>query len=774
MDLKRTNVPTILVVFGATGDLMAQKITPALWDLFSRGLLPERFEVVGFARREFSNDAFRERTKEILDRFYPDKEFDALLSRVSYHRGNLENQSDYHALATRLKEIDDAWGQCSNKLFYLAVPPELLEGIIKNLSASGLTIPCGDDESMGWTRVLVEKPFGKDLDTAERLDRMLGEYFKEEQVYRIDHYLAKEMLQNILAFRFSNDIFENVWSNKFIESIDIRLWETLDLKKRGAFYDGIGAFRDVGQNHLLQMLAFVTMDRPASFGARDVRSARTELLKTLAVLSEDDVARRTFRAQHEGYREIDGVAKDSQTETYFRAHADLEHPRWRGVKITLESGKVMAEQRKEIVVTFRHETPCLCPLPAEASAKEGHHTNHIIFRIEPDEEIKIQFWSKEPNFGFSLGSRTLDFLYRTRETHVQYVEEYEKLLLDCISGDQTTFVGTEEIAEMRRYTDPVVRAWQKGAVPLETYKPHEDEIVHRAKKIDGASAITKEIAIVGLGKMGGNLARRLEQKGWQVTGLDVHDSIKKITEALKAPRIVWLMVPHDKVDDVLFGKNALSNILERGDIVIDGGNSFYKDSIERSAKLAKLGIKFLDVGVSGGPSGALKGASLMIGGEREVFKKLEPLFADIAAPASYQFFEGAGAGHFVKMIHNGIEYGMMQALAEGFTILKNAKFNLDLERVADIYNHGSVIESRLVGWLEQGLRMRGQDLKDVSGKVAHTGEGAWTVETARELGIKAKIIEDALQFRIESEKNPTYTGKILSALREQFGGHSIA
>ena len=766
MDLKRTNMPTILIIFGATGDLMARKITPALWDLFSRGLLPERFEVVGFARREFSKEAFRDRTKEILDGFYAGKDFNDLLSRVSYSRGNLENQGDYHTLAARLKEIDDVWGQCSNKLFYLAVPPELLEGIFNNLHASGLTIPCGGEG--GWTRVLVEKPFGKDLETAEKLDLMLGEYFKEEQIYRIDHYLAKEMLQNILAFRFSNDIFENVWSNKFIESVDIRAWETLDLRKRGAFYEGIGAFRDFGQNHLLQMLAFIAMERPKSFGAGDVRNARTNLLQTLAIFSEDEVGWHTFRAQHEGYKDIEGVAPNSQTETYFRAHAYLEHPRWRGVKITIESGKVMAEQRKEVVVNFRHETPCLC------EPDGPHRQNHIVFRIEPEEEIKIQFWSKNPGFDFSQGARTLDFLYRSKEApRVQYVEEYEKLLLDCISGDQTTFVGTQEIAAMWRYTDPIVRAWQKNIIPLETYKPHADEIIHRAKKIDESSAIKKEIGVIGLGKMGGNILRRLESKGWRVCGVDAHDPIKKITDTLKSPRIVWLMVPHDKVDDVLFGKNGLADLLVPGDIVIDGGNSFYKDSITRASRLKEHEIHFVDVGVSGGPSGALHGASLMVGGEPAIFAKLKPLFRDIAAPISYQFFEGAGAGHFVKMIHNGIEYGVMQALAEGFTILKLADYKLDLERVADIYNHGSVIESRLVGWLQAGLCLHGEDLKDVSGKVAHTGEGAWTVETARELGIKAKVIEEALQFRIESEKNPTYTGKILSALREQFGGHSI-
>ncbi|TSC86549.1 MAG: 6-phosphogluconate dehydrogenase [Parcubacteria group bacterium Gr01-1014_8] len=325
----------------------------------------------------------------------------------------------------------------------------------------------------------------------------------------------------------------------------------------------------------------------------------------------------------------------------------------------------------------------------------------------------------------------------------------------------------------------------------------------------------KEIGMIGLGKMGGNMARQLVEKGWNVHGMDADPattqklgkegiqgaySIHELVSKLKAPRVVWLMVPAGKPeDDLLFGNDrhhdrhrksntltdlryrsrssvkdaGLVRLLSRGDVIIDGGNSYYKDSISRAKKVATFGIKFIDVGFSGGPAGARNGGCLMIGGDESSFKRLEPLFKDLARDNGYQFFKGVGAGHFVKMVHNGIEYGMMQALGEGFAMLKKTPFKLDLTRVADIYNNGSVIESRLVGWMKKAFQEHGEDLKQVSGSVGHTGEGEWTAKTAREMKIPAKIIGESYKFRVQSKKKPSFTGKVVSALRGQFGGHNI-
>jgi 6-phosphogluconate dehydrogenase len=297
---------------------------------------------------------------------------------------------------------------------------------------------------------------------------------------------------------------------------------------------------------------------------------------------------------------------------------------------------------------------------------------------------------------------------------------------------------------------------------------------------------SKKFGFIGLGKMGKNMVERLLERNWEIVVYDKDEkarkelakrgateakTIKDLVKNLKQPRVIWLMVPAQAVDEVLLGEKRLAIFLEKGDVIIDGGNSFYLDSVKRQKKFAKRGIEFIDVGVSGGPEGAKKGACLMVGGKRKLFERLKPLFQDLACQNGFQFFEGAGAGHFVKMVHNGIEYGMMQAIAEGFNLMKESSYKFDLEKVADLYNHGSVIESRLIGWLKKAFEEHGRDLKRISGTVGHNGEGEWMVKTAKKLKVPVKIIEESLIFRVLSEKNPGYTGKILSALREQFGGH---
>ena len=777
------NTPTILVVFGATGDLMQKKIAPALFHLFEKQRLPDLFQVVGFAFQDFSSEDFQGHISKILSSHRDIKQekekINAFLNLFSFQHGRFENKDDYQNLAKVLGQIDGLWKLCSNKLFYIAASPKFYETIFKQLASSGLTKPCSQEE--GWTRVIVEKPFGHDLETAKKLDKILAGLFKEEQIYRVDHYLAKEMLQNILAFRFSNNLFEQNWSNQFIEKIEIKLLESIGVEDRGSFYDSIGALRDVGQNHLLQMLALITMGQPEDFEARTVRLKRAQVLKTLRIPSQKDIRRFSYRAQYVGYRKIKGVKPNSNTETYFKIKAFLDSPRWKGVPIILESGKRTCGQRddvcqrnKEIILTMKHPAPCvLCP-----SGGQEHYRNKIIFSLEPKEKIIIQFWSKKSGLEMKVEERTFEFIYRQQEKKSQYTEEYEKLLLDCVYGDQTLFISTEEVTAMWRFIDPIFRAWQKDIVPLKTYQPNTDQALIGSEFIGESlvqvTELKKEIGIVGLGKMGKNMAAHLSEKGWKVLGFDKNPDFEKLVSSLTVPRIVWLMVPAGKpVEEVIFGKNGLVNFLSKGDIIIDGGNSFYRDSLRRAMLLAKKQIEFIDVGVSGGPAGARSGACLMIGGKKETYEYLLPLFSDLAVDQGIQFFEGQGAGHFVKMIHNGIEYGMMQAIAEGFTILKESKYKLDLTKIADVYNHGSVIESRLIGWLKSALELHKESLKNVSGKVGHMGEGEWTVKTAKELRVKAKIIEEALKFRIRSEKSPNYTGKILSALREQFGGHAI-
>ncbi|MDP2637204.1 MAG: decarboxylating 6-phosphogluconate dehydrogenase [bacterium] len=285
----------------------------------------------------------------------------------------------------------------------------------------------------------------------------------------------------------------------------------------------------------------------------------------------------------------------------------------------------------------------------------------------------------------------------------------------------------------------------------------------------------KAIGFIGLGKMGKPMVGRLQKKGWSVVTFDKAGgsakNLKELALKLKPPRVVWLMVPAGKpVDEVL---KELTPLLKRGDTVIDGGNSFYKDSLKRGAKLAGKGISFLDVGVSGGPVSIQAGKfAIMAGGDKGAYTKVRPLFKDLSDTQA-GYMGKSGAGHFAKMVHNGIEYGMMQALAEGFAILKKAPFGFRLQDVARVYNSNSIVTSRLVGWLEEGFRMYGEDLKKASTKVSHTGEGEWTVKEAKQLKVSIPVIEESFTFRVQSAKKPSFTGKVLSTLRAVFGGHKI-
>ncbi|MEK7507960.1 MAG: phosphogluconate dehydrogenase (NAD(+)-dependent, decarboxylating) [Patescibacteria group bacterium] len=806
------HAPTILVVFGATGDLIGKKILPALFHLFKERRLPKKFHVFGFSRRNLSDESFRAFLGEKLTRRLPysvgTAERRKFLGMFSFHRGLIDAAEDYHSLAVTLKKLDENWGVCANKLFYLAVPPHLYETILNRLASSELTKECPSASSSnalvdgfipleasmassltGWSRIIVEKPFGKNAAAAKKLDLLLGALFKEEQIYRVDHYLAKEMLQNILTFRFGNNLFEQIWNSNFIEKIEIKLLEKIGVEDRGAFYDGVGALRDVGQNHLLQMLALVTMEHPASFDASAIRAKRAAILKSLLSPNSKDVARTTFRAQYKGYKKIKGVSRGSRTETYFKAEAKLDTPRWRDTQITLESGKRLGESIKEIILYLRHPSPCLCP------PRAPHHANRIVIRLEPQEEIDVAFWAKKPGFEYETEERKLNFLLRNVAYRSQYTEEYEKLFLDCISGNQTLFLRTEEVEAMWRFTEPITSAWEKNLVPLETYKPDSDAVCVRAAHIGansgmrGVSGFPKEIGIIGLGKMGANVARNLREKGWRVVaynrtplkteeikkeGIDGAYTLHEFLSKLASPRIVWIMLPAGRaVEKMLFGKNGIVALMDEKDIVIEAGNSFYKDSIRREKLLKKRGIRFLDAGVSGGPGGARNGAAIMIGGDKKLYNSLQGLWSDLSVRDGYGYMGSAGAGHFVKMVHNGIEYGMMQAIGEGFEVLKKSEYKLNLKSAARVYSRGTVIESRLVNWLISALEIHGKNLTGVSGSVSHTGEGAWTVKTAREEKVKAKIIEEALKFRMASAKHPSFTGKVVSALREQFGGHDV-
>lgn len=787
--MSKANSPTILVVFGATGDLMLKKIVPSLYYLHKSKQLPDKFKVVGFSRRKLSDTKFRHHIFEILQTKEMVKELDyevsGFLKFFHYSQGEFENLESYQDLGVKLEQIDDDWKLCSNKLFYFAVPPESINDIVDNLTSTGLSEPCGGLE--GWSRFIVEKPFGNDGKSARKLEKKL-ENFKPEQIYRIDHYFGKEMVQGILNFRFSNNLLEHNWNNQHIEKIEMKLFEDIGVETRGAFYDSTGTLRDMGQNHLLAVLGLITMDRPKGSDAASFVEARGNVLKKLRKHTRAEIAQSTYRAQYKDYGDIKGVKKNSRTETYFKIITEVDSPRWSGVPITIESGKRMKYVQKNIIVTFKHPKPCLC------NAKE-HSKNRVVFSFHPEQGITIEFLARKPGFEPQIEKREFEFLLYKEKVHIQYVEEYAKLLVDCMNGERMWFCAKEEIQAMWGFVDPILEAWNENVVPLHTYEKNKtdmsEETAGMTEKYFDSRNMGNTVGIIGLGRMGGNLARKLKEKDWDIVGYNRSEDVTQKMEAEvnirgaynleefvgklnPEHRIIFLSLPAgEATNDMIFGKDGLFKFLKKGDIVIDGGNSFYKDTVARYEKLKDLGIEYMDCGVSGGPGGARNGACLMIGGNEKTFKLLEPMFRDMSREDAYRFFPGVGAGHFVKMVHNGIEYGMMQAIGEGFEILKKADYKLDLNKVAEIYNNGSVIESRLVGWLKDAFLQYGTDLEDISGAVEHSGEGKWTAKIARELKVPAKIIAESVKFRIDSQKKPSYTGKVVSALRGQFGQHAV-
>ena len=414
------NNPLTLIVFGATGDLYQNKLSLALFNLFSLGFLPTEFMVIGFARRPLTDLEFQNFTRDAILRKSQNvnqENLNKFLSHMKYIQGDLENLESFKNLSKELGMGDQERGACSNKLFYLAVPPTLYGIIFKNIFDAGLSIPCAsglEDKEKAWARILVEKPFGKDLDEAEHLDKMLGELFDETQIFRIDHYLGKETLQNILSFRFMNGELEKVWDNKNIEKVRIIFHEENTVANRGALYDGLGILRDVGQNHMLQMLALVTMENPGIIEVDSIRDARKAVLENTVLLSGNKIV----RGQYEEYLNEANVKIDSETETFFRVFLGVDTARWRGIPFELEAGKALAQSEVFIEVYFKNQnTPHKFLISGHGGVGE---------------------------------------------------EAYEKVLYDCILGDQTIFTTTGEIMAQWKVVEDIIEKWQ--STPLTIYK----------------------------------------------------------------------------------------------------------------------------------------------------------------------------------------------------------------------------------------------------------------------------------------------------------------
>ena len=453
--------PTALVIFGGTGDLAATKLLPALLDLYVAGALPKKFVVIGLSRKNLSNEEYQEYAKICFTKKshrYSQDVVERFCAHLQYLSGSFDEAATYVAIKQLLQAFDTSIGQCTNKLFYLAVPPQFYETIFEHLGESQAMKLCDGQDS--WARLLVEKPFGKDLKTAQALEKKLCATFADEQIYRIDHYLAKDAIENIISLRFANSILADSWNKDRIESIEINLFETKDVSNRGSFYDDLGTLRDVGQNHLLQIFALLTMAEVDITDAAAVRHARALALKRLLNHTPQEIT----RGQYIGFTKTAGVDPASTTETYFTVSLTAKDPQWAGVTITLRAGKALAESRSEVVVTFKPTGLCRCG----HQATEHEHRNVLRIQFTPEQVLTLSMWVKKPGFDFVLHEQNLELVHTVSED-VYSPEAYERVLFDCIVGDQTRFVSGLEVEAAWQFITPILEHFT--ALPLHTYEP---------------------------------------------------------------------------------------------------------------------------------------------------------------------------------------------------------------------------------------------------------------------------------------------------------------
>ena len=454
---KKIEQPTSIVLLGATGDLAQKKLLSSLMDLYERSVLPDRFHVIGFSKDTLTSEEYRVFARTCIEtkgKTYAPETLEEFLQTIEYVQGMFDDRDAFGRIRSALEAYDDSIGMCTSKLFYLAVPPVFYDTIFEQIAHTKLDQPCVVGE--GWTRILVEKPFGSDLDHAHYLEDKLSVLFREEQIYRIDHYLAKDALQNIIAFRFSNGIFEDNWNRDYVEAVYIRVCENIDVRTRGSFFDGVGALRDVGQNHMLQMLALIAMENPEKLDAPSIRSARAKVLRALRTPTREDIGTSIVKGQYETYRATPHVAPESKTETYFAFKTFVDTPLWRDVPFYLEHGKAMEESRTEITVRFRSSKNCVC---GERSPHE--HPNFVRFTISPQQKITVRFWVRKPGVKYELEPNDLSFdRHTTLPPGSTLAEAYEEVLFDGICGDQTLFVSNEEQEAAWTFVTGILKLWR--------------------------------------------------------------------------------------------------------------------------------------------------------------------------------------------------------------------------------------------------------------------------------------------------------------------------
>jgi glucose-6-phosphate 1-dehydrogenase len=459
----KNKLPTTMVIYGASGDLTRRKLIPSLFNLYRKGRLPEKFSVVGSGGTPFSDEQFRRRLREGVDQFAPyqfnEQDWEAFATRLSYRQGHYTDPENFKGLDQSLKERERG---PANRLFYLAIPPSLFPDVIKLLGQTGQV-----DENGGWRRVVVEKPFGTDLKTAKHLNDEIHQVLHEKQIYRIDHYLGKETVQNLLMFRFANTIFEPIWNRNYIHQVQITVTEGLGVGHRGGYYDGVGVLRDMFQNHLLQLLTLTAMEPPASFNADALRNEKVKVLKSIMPLTGKEVGKNTVRAQYAGYLKEPDVDAKSTTATYAAVRFAIDNWRWQGVPFYLRSGKALAEKVTEIIIQFKEPPHLMFPTKSSGKIKP----NMLVIYIQPDEGVHLRFEAKVPDTVAEMRSVDMEFHYADSFGPMSIPEAYERLLLEALQGDASLFTRADEVETAWGLIDPILKAWHTlEQPPLATYK----------------------------------------------------------------------------------------------------------------------------------------------------------------------------------------------------------------------------------------------------------------------------------------------------------------